>query len=284
MMNTEAIVRIAAFAGIFLAMAGWEVIAPRRDRAETRRSRWVANLGMVALDTILLRVTVGAPAVAVAAVADEGGWGLFGRISIPYWAEFILTILILDFAVWVQHVLTHVVPLFWRFHRVHHTDLDVDTTTGVRFHPVEIIGSMLYKTGVVAAVGAPPWAVLAFEVILNGTALFNHGNVRMPRGPDRMIRSVFVTPDMHRVHHSILPKETNSNFGFALSWWDRLLGTYRPEPAGGHTAMTLGVQGYREQRELGLGRLLVQPFRKAPPAGSAGHVALDPSDHPDKTD
>jgi sterol desaturase/sphingolipid hydroxylase (fatty acid hydroxylase superfamily) len=254
-------IRLGAFAGIFAAMALWEVLAPRRRQVIGRLRRWPGNLGIVAIDTLLLRVIFPTAAVGVAVVANGGGWGLLPALDVPYWLAVIIAVVVLDLAIYLQHVLFHAVPVLWRLHRMHHADLEIDVTTGTRFHPIEILLSMAIKLGVVAALGAPAVAVLIFEVLLNATSVFNHGNVRLPQALDRMLRWLVVTPDMHRVHHSILSRETNSNFGFNLPWWDRLFGTYRAQPQAGHEGMTIGIEQFRDPRELRLDRMLLQPFR-----------------------
>jgi sterol desaturase/sphingolipid hydroxylase (fatty acid hydroxylase superfamily) len=261
-------VRLAFFIGVLSAMAGWEVLAPRRRRFVARSIRWPSNLGIVALNTLLLRLVFPSAAVGVAAIAADGRWGLLNNLSLPFWATLVAALLALDLAIYLQHVMFHAVPLLWRFHRMHHADLDFDVTTGARFHPVEILLSMGLKLAVVAALGAPVLAVLTFEIALNATSMFNHGNVALPPAIDRVLRSFVVTPDMHRVHHSIRREETNSNFGFNLPWWDRLFGTYRAQPVDGHEAMTIGLDSFRDPRELRLDRMLVQPF--------VGHVGAYP--------
>jgi sterol desaturase/sphingolipid hydroxylase (fatty acid hydroxylase superfamily) len=243
------------------AMALWEVLAPRRPQAIGRLRRWPGNLGIVALDVAVLRLAAPAAAVGMGIAAEAHGWGLFQAFAVPAWLALVASVVLLDLAVYLQHVLFHAVPALWRLHRMHHADLELDVTTGLRFHPIEILLSLLIKLGVVAALGAPAAAVLVFEVLLNATAMFNHGNVRLPARLDRLLRLVVVTPDMHRVHHSIVPRETNSNFGFNLPWWDRLFGTYRAAPAAGHDAMTIGIAQFRDPRELRLDRMLLQPFR-----------------------
>jgi sterol desaturase/sphingolipid hydroxylase (fatty acid hydroxylase superfamily) len=257
----EATIRLAFFFGIFALMAIWEVRAPRRDRTLTRRQRWTSNLGLVVLNTLLLRILFPAAAVGMALFASAQGWGLLNAIDVPGWLAVLLAVVVLDFVVWVQHVLFHAVPALWRLHRVHHADLDYDLTTGARFHPIEIVLSMLIKFATIAALGPPVVAVILFEVILNGMAMFNHANVRLPLGVDRVLRWFVVTPDMHRVHHSIEDDETNSNFGFNLSWWDRLLGTYRDQPRAGHEGMTIGIRDHRDPRRVDrLDGMLVLPF------------------------
>jgi sterol desaturase/sphingolipid hydroxylase (fatty acid hydroxylase superfamily) len=263
------LVRLSAFAGVFAGMALWELLAPRRQERIKRLRRWPGNVGIVVLDTLLVRVVFPTAAVGVALVAEAQGWGLFHALGAPAWFAVPASVILLDLAIYLQHVLFHAVPMLWRLHRMHHADLAFDVTTGVRFHPFEILLSMVIKLGVVAAVGAPAVAVLLFEVLLNATSMFNHGNVRVPASLDRVLRWMVVTPEMHRVHHSILPRETNSNFGFNLPWWDRLFGTYRAQPSAGHEAMTIGIEQFREPRELGLDRMLLQPFR-----GEAGRYPL----------
>ena len=256
----EPLIRLSIFGGLFVMMAVWEVLAPRRTPAIGRGRRWPNNLGVVVLDTLLVRILLPTTAVGLALIAQAHGFGLFNMIATPMWLSVITSVIVLDLAIYLQHVLFHAVPALWRLHRMHHTDLDIDVSTGLRFHPIEILLSMAIKLTVVAALGAPPLAVLIFEALLNATSMFNHGNVRIPVGVDRALRWLVVTPDMHRVHHSILTRETNSNFGFNLPWWDRLFGTYRAQPAAGHEAMTIGIEQFRDPRELGLDRMLLQPF------------------------
>ncbi len=257
----EPLIRLGLFLGILVVMAVWEAAAPRRRREIPRLIRWSNNFGIVAIDTVLVRLIFPAVAVALALHAAERGWGLFNGLDIPFWLAFVLSVLALDLAIYLQHVLFHAVPALWRLHRMHHADLEFDVSTGLRFHPVEIVLSMGIKLGVVAALGPPAIAVLVFEVLLNATSMFNHSNIRIPGRIDRILRLFVVTPDMHRVHHSIYPSETNSNFGFNLPWWDRLLGTYRPQPRDGHEAMTIGIEQFRDRRDLWLDRMLVQPLR-----------------------
>jgi sterol desaturase/sphingolipid hydroxylase (fatty acid hydroxylase superfamily) len=257
----EATIRLGFFLGVFALMATWEVIAPSRARMLTRVQRWSSNLGLVVLNTILLRLLFPAAAVGVALTVNAQGWGLLNALSWPFWLEVLLALIALDFAIWVQHVLFHAVPALWRLHRVHHDDLDYDLTTGARFHPIEIILSMLIKFAVIAALGPPVVAVILFEVILNAMAMFNHANIALPARVDRALRWLVVTPDMHRVHHSIEDDETNSNFGFNLSCWDRLLGTYRAQPRAGQQGMTIGIRQYREPKRVDrLDGMLALPF------------------------
>jgi sterol desaturase/sphingolipid hydroxylase (fatty acid hydroxylase superfamily) len=265
----EPLIRLGAFGGVFAAMAIWEVLGPRRKQAIGRGLRWPNNLGMVLVDTLLVRLVFPATAVGLALVAEAYAWGLFHSIALPAWVGVVSSVILLDLAVYFQHVLFHAVPALWRLHRMHHADLEFDVTTGLRFHPIEILLSMMIKLAVVAALGAPTIAVLIFEVLLNATSMFNHSNIRMPLPLDRVLRWFVVTPDMHRVHHSIVSRETNSNFGFNLPWWDRLFGTYRAQPAAGHEAMTIGIEQFRDPRELRLDRMLLQPFR-----GEAGVYPL----------
>lgn len=267
----EPTIRMAAFLCILVAMALLEVAAPRRRRDIPRVIRWTNNLALVVVDTIVLRLTFPILAVGLAVMAEERGWGLFNAIEAPFWMAVFVSMLLLDLAIYLQHVMFHAVPGLWRLHRMHHSDLDFDATTGLRFHPVEILVSMAIKLAVVAALGPPAIAVLLFEVILNATALFNHANIDLPRPLDRMLRWIVVTPDMHRVHHSTDPRETNSNFGFNLPWWDRLLGTYVAQPAKGHEEMEIGIEQFRTRRDLWLDRLLIQPL-----LGPASGHALDP--------
>jgi len=256
----EPAVRLAFFLGVLAAMAGWEVLAPRRRQLLSRWARWPSNLGIAVLNTLLLRVAFPSAAAGLAALAADRGWGLLNNIPLPAGARLVLALLALDLAIYLQHVMFHAVPVLWRLHRMHHADLDFDVTTGARFHPIEILLSMALKLVVVAALGASAFAVLIFEIALNATSMFNHGNVTLSAPLDRVLRSFVVTPDMHRVHHSVRPNETNSNFGFNLPWWDRLLGTYRAQPADGHVGMTIGLDSFRDPGELRLDRMLVQPF------------------------
>lgn len=257
----EAALRLAAFVLVFAVVAGWEAIVPRRSRRFTRVERWPHNLGLSALNAVLLRLVAPGAAVAVAVAGEAHGWGLLNALALPAWVGMVVAVLLLDLAIYFQHVLFHAVPALWRLHRVHHADTDFDVTTATRFHPVEIGLSVGIKCAAVAAIGAPAVAVVAFEILLNATAMFNHANGRLSAATDRWLRWLVVTPDMHRVHHSTVPRETNSNFGFSLPYWDRLFGTYRAQPAMGHEAMTIGLDLFREREELRFDRLLSQPFR-----------------------
>lgn len=260
LMDNEPTVRLGFFFGILVVMALWEVAAPRRDRSHSRALRWPSNLGIVVLNTVVLRLLFPTAAVGFAAWGASAGWGLFNNLALPAWLEFLAAVALLDLAIYLQHVMVHAVPALWRLHRMHHADLDFDVTTGARFHPVEIVLSMGIKFMVISALGPAAVAVLIFEVLLNATAMFNHGNVRIPASLDRVLRLFVVTPDMHRVHHSVVVRETNSNFGFNLPWWDRLFGTYRAQPVAGHEGMTIGIGQFREPRELWLDRMLIQPL------------------------
>ena len=269
----EPAIRLGAFLGIFAVMALWEVAAPRRTRQFTRLQRWPNNIGIVVVNTLLLRFAFPTAAIGVAFIAEAGGWGLLNNVALPAWLAVVAAVVLLDLAIYLQHVMFHAVPALWRLHRMHHADLDFDVTTGARFHPIEILLSMAFKLLLIAALGAPAVAVLIFEVALNASSMFNHGNVRLAEGLDRVLRWLVVTPDMHRVHHSILRRETNSNFGFNLPWWDRLFGTYRAQPAAGHEEMTIGIEQFREAGDLRLDRMLVQPFK-----GDAGAYPINRAD------
>jgi sterol desaturase/sphingolipid hydroxylase (fatty acid hydroxylase superfamily) len=268
-LRQEAWIRLSFFLLVFVCMALWELAAPRRKLITSRTRRWLRNMGLAALDAFVVRILFPAGAVGIAWIARERGVGLLNSVAFPPWLEFSLSFLALDFVVYLQHVVFHAVPAFWRLHMVHHADLDFDFTTGNRFHPIEIVLSMILKAAVVAALGPPVLSVLAFEVLLNATSTFNHGNVRLPAGLDRRLRLFVVTPDMHRVHHSTQPVETNSNFGFNFPWWDRLLGTYRPEPRAGQVGMTIGLRQFRDPGRLTFPRLLALPF-----SGDTGSYSL----------
>ncbi len=258
----EPAIRLAAFLGVFALLAAWEVAAPRRVRTLGRRDRWPANLGVVALNAVAVRLLFPAAAAGAAVAAERHGWGLLNAVAVPRGLAIVASVVALDLVVYAQHWLFHRVPLLWRLHRVHHADVDFDVSTGLRFHPMEIVASMLVKMAALVALGAPPAAALAFEVVLNASSMFEHANVRLAPGVDRLLRALVVTPDMHRVHHSTEPRETHSNFGFNVSLWDRLFGTYRAEPLAGHDAMRIGLPIFRDRREARLDRLLSQPFRE----------------------
>ena len=256
-------VRLSAFLGVFALVASWEFVAPRRPLRVSKTVRWTSNIGIVVLDTILLRLVFPVAAAGFAAVIGSFGWGLFNVLAWPFWLEVVLAVVVLDLVLYGQHVMFHAVPGLWRLHMVHHADLDFDLTTGVRFHPFEVLLSMVIKVVAVGALGAAPVAVILFEIVLSATSMFNHGNVVLPRALDRLLRLVVVTPDMHRVHHSVIVNETNSNFGFNLPWWDRLFGTYRAQPAAGHERMTIGLEQFRDPRRQWLWHVLALPFTGA---------------------
>ncbi|GGX70709.1 sterol desaturase family protein [Saccharospirillum salsuginis] len=263
-LTREPLVRISVFFVVLTGMAVWEVLSARRPQHIPRRIRWPNNLSIVVVDTLAVRLLFPIAAVGTAVWAGDRGWGLFNLMPAPGWLVLIVSLVLLDLTIYFQHRLFHAVPWLWRLHRMHHADLEFDVTTGLRFHPLEIVVSMAIKIAAVIALGAPPLAVILFEVVLNATSLFNHGNVRLPIALDRRLRWLVVTPDMHRVHHSIIPYETDSNFGFNLPWWDRLFGTYRDQPEAGHDGMTIGLKAFRQTGELRLDRMLLQPFQSEP--------------------
>ena len=261
LLTHEPLVRLFFLFSILATMALWEMAAPRRRQEIPRLLRWTNNIGVVVVDTLLVRLTFPIVAVGMALLADERGWGLLNAFEAPVWLAFVVSLLLFDLVIYLQHIMFHAVPALWRLHRMHHADLEFDVTTGLRFHPIEILFSMVIKLALVVVLGPPAVAVLIFEILLNGTSLFNHSNIRIPLWLDRILRLIVVTPDMHRVHHSIHPSETNSNFGFNLPWWDRLLGTYRAQPKEGHEAMTIGIEQFRTARDLWLDQMLIQPLR-----------------------
>ena len=257
----EAVIRLGFFFGILAVMSLWEIVLPRRTHTVSKALRWINNLGIVFLNSFLLRIIFPTAAVGMAVFAQEHGWGLLNYFQVSYRLAVALSVVAMDFAVYLQHVMFHAIPVFWRIHRMHHADLDFDVTTGIRFHPIEIILSMLIKCAVVVMLGTPVPAVIMFEVILNATSMFNHSNVRMPLMIDRALRWFIVTPDMHRVHHSVEDYETNTNFGFNLPWWDCLLGTYRDQPQMGHKDMTIGLRDFRDTKHcMMLHGMLAIPF------------------------
>ncbi len=258
------IIRLACFTGMLAMVAIWETIAPRRSLTVPKGGRWFTNLSLAGINTAATRLILPVLPLGMAVMAREQGWGFLNMPLLPFWSKIILAVVALDFVIYLQHVLFHALPILWRLHRVHHTDLDLDVTSGNRFHPVEIVISASIKLAAVALTGAPTVAVIVFEVVLNATSLFNHGNIRIPVSLDRWLRLVVVTPDMHRIHHSVIPRETNCNFGFNLPWWDRLCGTYRPQPEKGHEEMTIGLSEFRDPSKLSLSRLLIQPFIRNP--------------------
>ncbi len=256
----ESTIRLSVFAGVLIIMVIWEVAAPKRRIEIPRIVRWSNNLALVVVDTLILRLVFPLTAMAFASHAASRDWGLFNLVSWPTGVEFVAAVLLLDLAIYIQHVVFHHVPWLWRLHRMHHADTAIDVTTGLRFHPIEILLSMLIKFAAIAVLGPSAVAVLVFEVVLNATSMFNHSNVKLPMHLDALLRLIVVTPDMHRVHHSIHPEETNSNYGFNVPWWDRLFGTFRQEPRDGHDAMTIGLKQFRNPRNMWLDRLLVLPF------------------------
>lgn len=257
----EISLRLGYFAAVFAALAAWELLAPCRPLTVGRLWRWPNNIGVLLVDALTVRLLMPTAVLGAALFAAGAGWGLFNWLQFRLSVGLVFGFLILDFFIWAQHFVFHHVPLLWRLHRMHHADLDIDVTTGVRFHPFEILISLAIKIAVVFAFGIPPVAVFVFEVMLSATSMFNHANVRMPRWLDRILRLIVVTPDMHRVHHSVLRHETDSNFGFNLPWWDWLFRTYRHEPQAGHQGMTIGIPQFRDPKETRLDRLLTQPFR-----------------------
>jgi sterol desaturase/sphingolipid hydroxylase (fatty acid hydroxylase superfamily) len=257
----ETEIRLGFFVGIFALVAIWELVAPRRALTASKTLRWSSNIGIVVLNTLLLRLIFPLAAVGTAAFCAANGWGAFNHFEVPFWLAVPLAVVAMDFVIWLQHVMFHSVPVLWRLHRVHHADLDYDLTTGSRFHPIEIVLSMLIKIATISVLGPPVVAVVIFEVLLNTAAMFNHGNIRLPASVDRFMRWFIVTPDMHRVHHSVEDDETNSNFGFNLPWWDRLLGTYREQPRAGQVGMAIGIHGHTDLREVAwLDGMLLMPF------------------------
>jgi sterol desaturase/sphingolipid hydroxylase (fatty acid hydroxylase superfamily) len=262
LLQYETPIRLTAFFGVLALVAGAEFLFPRRRLTVSKLRRWASNLGIVFLNSVVVRLLLPVTAAGFAAIAASRGWGLFNYFDAPGWFALVAAVVILDFAIYLQHVMFHAVPALWRLHRMHHADLDFDVTTGARFHPIEIILSMLIKFAVIAVIGAPVAAVIIFEVLLNASSMFNHGNLRLPLAFDRMLRLFIVTPDMHRVHHSIEDYETNSNFGFNLPWWDRLFGTYKAQPDAGHEVMTIGIRDFRKPKLASdLPGMLILPFR-----------------------
>ncbi len=258
--NMELTIRLSSFLGIFLIMSIWEVIAPKRNLTQSKGTRWFNNLSIIIINSFIMRLLVPVLPVGLAIVAAKSQWGLFNIINMPEWIKIILSVIILDLIIYIQHVLFHSFPPFWRLHLVHHADLDLDVTSGLRFHPIEILLSFIIKIITISALGPPVMAVIIFETLLNGTAMFNHSNINLPKKIDRILRLIVVTPDMHRVHHSVTIRETNSNFGFNLPWWDKLFSTYRDQPVAGHQKMTIGLSQYRQQNKLNIHHLLILPF------------------------
>lgn len=259
--NNEIAIRLVFFFGTFILMAAWELVAPKRALTVSKLVRWVNNLGLVTLNSFFIRIVFPAAAVGISVTAYDNQWGLFNLVEVPIWLAVIASVVIMDFVIYLQHVIVHAVPMFWRFHRVHHADLDYDVTTGSRFHPFEIFLSMGIKFVTIVLLGPPIIAVIIFEVMLSTMAMFNHGNVGLPEKLDKILRFFVVTPDMHRVHHSIEDDEANSNFGFNLTWWDHLFGTYRDQPHAGHEGMTIGIHQYRDMKQVSwLPGMLWLPF------------------------
>ncbi len=275
-MNTLIQTRIIFFFGILALVAIWEMVAAKRKLTVGKTGRWFNNLGIILIDNILVKLIFPGAALGIAAAAAKSGWGFINYVQLPNWTAILVSVLILDLIIYLQHLMFHAVPLLWRLHMVHHADLDIDVTTGLRFHPIEIIISMLIKMAAIAFLGPPVIAVLIFEITLNSTAMFNHGNIRLPESVDRLLRLLLVTPDMHRVHHSIIIRETNSNFGFNFPWWDRLFGTYRAQPVRGHQEMTIGLSQFRKAEKLTLLRLLLLPFTSKPGRYSLRFIGGDP--------
>ena len=263
-MENEAIIRLSGFIGVLLCMLLCERFWPRRTWRQGRLQRFAINFSLIALSGVLQRLTLGAAAVAMAIYAQAHGWGLLNQIELPFWLMLLVGILLLDLAIYLQHVVFHKVPWLWRLHQVHHADLDLDATTGLRFHPIEILLSLMIKVVVVAALGISPWVVIIFEVLLNASSMFNHSNLRLPEAVDRRLRWLIVTPDMHRIHHSVHQVETDSNYGFFLSIWDRMFNSYTQAPRDGHTTMVLGLDYAQQPEKLKLQHLLIMPFTVKP--------------------
>lgn len=276
-MEHEATIRLLAFFGILALVALAELIAPRRVLRTGKAVRWLSNLGVVAVDTLAVRLLFPVIGVGVAMAAREKGWGLLNVLTLPEWLETMAAILAIDLVVYLQHAMFHTMPVLWRLHMMHHADLDIDVTTGLRFHPIEIVISMVIKMTVIAALGPSVLAVILFEIILNGTAMFNHGNVKLPLSLDRYLRLLVVTPDMHRVHHSVTIRETNSNFGFNFPWWDRLFGTYRAQPVMGHEQMIIGLAQFRDAGKNNLWHMLIMPFTDPPGSYAINKHGTDPA-------
>jgi sterol desaturase/sphingolipid hydroxylase (fatty acid hydroxylase superfamily) len=259
-MKYEIIIRLIVFLAIFTAVALFEIKSPRRNLTISKEFRWINNLAIVIGNPLLLRLVFPILALDMAVIAHERSWGLLNILELPNWLGIVAGIILLDLVIYLQHVMFHAIPLCWRLHMMHHADLDFDLTTGLRFHPIEIMLSMGIKISAICVFGPSLISVLFFEIILNGMAVFNHGNIKIPTQLDRFLRYFIVTPDMHRVHHSVIIRETNSNFGFNLSWWDRLFGTYKAQPEKGHVGMTIGLSQFRDFKKLTLPWLLALPF------------------------
>jgi len=275
-MQNETLVRLVFFVGILLLVALWEAVAARRPLTVSKLGRWGNNFGITVVDAVIVQYLFTIATVGVSLAAEKNGWGLLNYLGGSPVTAIVIGVLVLDMAIYFQHLMFHAVPLFWRLHMVHHADLDIDVTTGLRFHPIEIILSMGIKMVIVAALGPPVIAVLIFEVALNGTSMFNHGNIMIPKALDSLLRLFVVTPDMHRVHHSVIIRETNSNFGFNFPWWDRLFGTYRAQPVAGHEKMAIGLSQFRKTEDLTLPKLLILPFTGIPGRYSINYIGQDP--------
>jgi sterol desaturase/sphingolipid hydroxylase (fatty acid hydroxylase superfamily) len=252
--------RLISFVLIFILVALWEIRMPRRTLTTLKKWRWFSNLSIIAINPVLLRFVFPVLAVEAARTARVNGWGLLNQIGIPSLIAIVVGIVVLDLLIYLQHVMFHAVPLLWRLHMVHHSDLDYDLTTGLRFHPIEVVLSMILKLTIIVALGPPVASVVVFELVLNGMAMFNHGNIKLPPSLDRYLRLFIVTPDMHRVHHSVIIRETNSNYGFNLSIWDRLFSTYLAQPSKGHQDMVIGLSQFRDPKRLTLPWLIALPF------------------------
>lgn len=261
LLNNELPIRLGFFFGVFAVIAIWEFLAPRRKPTISKSLRWTNNLALIFLNNLVIRLLFPAAALGVAAFASKLNWGLLNFYQPPFWLSVIIAVIAMDLIIYLQHVMMHAIPLFWRLHRVHHADLDYDVTTGARFHTLEIILSALIKFAAILLLGPQLIAVIIFEILLNATAMFNHGNIKLPEPLDRFLRRFLVTPDMHRVHHSVEENEANSNFGFNLSWWDFLFGTYQEQPQNGHQGMTIGIHKYRDPNKVNrLPGMLLLPF------------------------
>ncbi len=258
---SETTIRLAIFASVFAIMAVVEALWPRKKRTQPRTTRWFTNIGIVVVDSITVRLIFPIVAVGVAIYASENGWGLLNLIAMPFWLKVVISAVLMDMAIYWQHVASHKIPMLWRVHRMHHVDRDIDASTGTRFHPIEIVLSMLYKMAVIMVLGPAAFGVFLFEVLLNGSAMFNHANVRLPLWLDRIIRILFVTPDMHRVHHSVHRDETDSNYGFNLAIWDKIFGTYIDQPRDGHDDMVIGMKGYQDDKPSNIIWALLFPFK-----------------------
>lgn len=259
--ENENTIRLSFFLSTLLIMGLWEIIAPKRALTVSKAIRWSNNLGLVFFNSFMMRLILPVTAVGLATFTANQGWGILNYYTIPLTLSVIISVIAMDFIIYLQHVLVHAVPVLWRLHRVHHADLDYDVTTGARFHTLEIFLSMLIKFATIAVLGPPVVAVIIFEVILNAMAMFNHANIGLPKTLDKALRWFVVTPDMHRIHHSIEEDETNSNFGFSISWWDRLFGTYKDQPRYGHIKMKIGIQNFTDVKQTNwITGMLAIPF------------------------